>query len=137
MHPARWSHPNRQPVIPRWGGERRSRHSQRAWVPADGRLVGLCRRLRPKHRRASRQSRLRADVAGATANSAVFLDPSGRRWRMTRVTGIAVLVGVMAGLVYMVPKMWAVPTLDGVEPVSYTHLRAHETRHDLVCRLLL
>ena len=21
--------------------------------------------------------------------------------------------------------------------VSYTHLRAHETRHDLVCRLLL
>src|SRR5450756_2467535 len=27
---------------------------------------------------------------------------------------------------------------DGyVMPVSYTHLRAHETRHDLVCRLLL
>src|SRR5450759_2256943 len=24
-----------------------------------------------------------------------------------------------------------------VIPVSYTHLRAHETRHDLVCRLLL
>ena len=24
-----------------------------------------------------------------------------------------------------------------MEPVSYTHLRAHETRHDLVCRLLL
>src|SRR5450756_2022336 len=22
------------------------------------------------------------------------------------------------------------------KPVSYTHLRAHETRHDLVCRLL-
>src|SRR5450756_3115004 len=25
----------------------------------------------------------------------------------------------------------------GEVPVSYTHLRAHETRHDLVCRLLL
>src|SRR5450756_3088223 len=25
----------------------------------------------------------------------------------------------------------------GDTPVSYTHLRAHETRHDLVCRLLL
>src|SRR5450756_3189928 len=25
----------------------------------------------------------------------------------------------------------------GANPVSYTHLRAHETRHDLVCRLLL
>src|SRR5450759_3827533 len=24
-----------------------------------------------------------------------------------------------------------------IETVSYTHLRAHETRHDLVCRLLL
>src|SRR5450759_1592041 len=24
-----------------------------------------------------------------------------------------------------------------VESVSYTHLRAHETRHDIVCRLLL
>src|SRR5450759_5499742 len=27
--------------------------------------------------------------------------------------------------------------LLGNSPVSYTHLRAHETRHDLVCRLLL
>ena len=27
--------------------------------------------------------------------------------------------------------------LDWMEAVSYTHLRAHETRHDLVCRLLL
>src|SRR5450756_1367729 len=25
----------------------------------------------------------------------------------------------------------------GIVTVSYTHLRAHETRHDLVCRLLL
>src|SRR5450759_5722297 len=29
------------------------------------------------------------------------------------------------------------PRNDRLEPVSYTHLRAHETRHDLVCRLLL
>src|SRR5450756_1938910 len=27
--------------------------------------------------------------------------------------------------------------LYGICSVSYTHLRAHETRHDLVCRLLL
>src|SRR5450756_3035114 len=26
---------------------------------------------------------------------------------------------------------------DDIRAVSYTHLRAHETRHDLVCRLLL
>src|SRR5665648_474067 len=28
-------------------------------------------------------------------------------------------------------------SIDGIKAVSYTHLRAHETRHDLVCRLLL
>src|SRR5450756_2978165 len=28
-------------------------------------------------------------------------------------------------------------TAGAPPPVSYTHLRAHETRHDLVCRLLL
>src|SRR5450756_2415728 len=30
-----------------------------------------------------------------------------------------------------------VAPLPSVTTVSYTHLRAHETRHDLVCRLLL
>src|SRR5450756_598467 len=37
------------------------------------------------------------------------------------------------------PKLWPRATLVwsiayNTEPVSYTHLRAHETRHDLVCR---
>src|SRR5450756_2781605 len=35
---------------------------------------------------------------------------------------------------------FAVLTANGeaaIKTVSYTHLRAHETRHDLVCRLLL
>src|SRR5450756_1465044 len=30
-----------------------------------------------------------------------------------------------------------IDSMDVLEPVSYTHLRAHETRHELVCRLLL
>ena len=34
-----------------------------------------------------------------------------------------------------VPSVWQMAGYD--TPVSYTHLRAHETRHDLVCRLLL
>ena len=29
------------------------------------------------------------------------------------------------------------PEIFDLHAVSYTHLRAHETRHDLVCRLLL
>src|SRR5665648_1104351 len=40
-------------------------------------------------------------------------------------------VGAEKGLIYVF-------NMDAqVIPVSYTHLRAHETRHDLVCRLLL
>src|SRR5450756_2880677 len=40
-------------------------------------------------------------------------------------------VGVsLSGLASAVAK-------EGAIAVSYTHLRAHETRHDLVCRLLL
>eukprot|EP00825_Cyclidium_porcatum_P014163 TRINITY_DN17569_c0_g2_i1.p6 TRINITY_DN17569_c0_g2~~TRINITY_DN17569_c0_g2_i1.p6 ORF type:complete len:105 (-),score=6.70 TRINITY_DN17569_c0_g2_i1:20-334(-) len=36
------------------------------------------------------------------------------------------------------PILWAQnPHVLCVDTVSYTHLRAHETRHDLVCRLLL
>src|SRR5450759_256361 len=31
----------------------------------------------------------------------------------------------------------AVPSQDTLDSVTYTHLRAHETRHDIVCRLLL
>src|SRR5450756_595612 len=31
----------------------------------------------------------------------------------------------------------AISAVLGGKPVSYTHLRANETRHDLVCRLLL
>src|SRR5450756_3004553 len=32
---------------------------------------------------------------------------------------------------------WSPSGRSSRTPVSYTHLRAHETRHDLVCRLLL
>src|SRR5450756_3010205 len=41
------------------------------------------------------------------------------------------------------PPPWALRSTqrplgpENPAPVSYTHLRAHETRHDLVCRLLL
>ena len=33
-------------------------------------------------------------------------------------------------------KLWF-KELNGIGAVSYTHIRAHETRHDLVCRPLL
>jgi biofilm PGA synthesis N-glycosyltransferase PgaC len=43
----------------------------------------------------------------------VFLDPSGRRWRTTRIIGLCALVASVAAVVYMAPKMWADPTLNG------------------------
>src|SRR5450759_181229 len=36
-----------------------------------------------------------------------------------------------------VPRRASVLIQNHPSAVSYTHLRAHETRHDLVCRLLL
>src|SRR5450759_2301859 len=42
-----------------------------------------------------------------------------------------------AGVRSLVQQRRVALLLVAEEPVSYTHLRAHETRHDLVCRLLL
>src|SRR5450756_1816082 len=39
--------------------------------------------------------------------------------------------------VYFAFDSAAILSKEESKPVSYTHLRAHETRHDLVCRLLL
>src|SRR5450756_91822 len=50
-------------------------------------------------------------------------------------------VTVFGGLPRLLPTLATLPRARGQaggrSAVSYTHLRAHETRHDLVCRLLL
>src|SRR5665647_1931407 len=38
---------------------------------------------------------------------------------------------------WALPQDWKEIVLEGMEAVSYTHLRAHETDSYLVCRLLL
>ena len=46
--------------------------------------------------------------------------------------------GPEADVVLLGPQIaYMLPEIQRLLPVSYTHLRAHETRHDLVCRLLL
>ena len=47
-----------------------------------------------------------------------------------RLLGFASIVVTLLGLLLLWPAA-------GQAPVSYTHLRAHETVLDLVCRLLL
>jgi peptidoglycan/xylan/chitin deacetylase (PgdA/CDA1 family) len=65
------------------------------------------------------------DTAGSTAGPSVFLDPSGRRWRTTRVVSTAVLVTVLASLFFAAPKMWADPALDG--QLAGATLSIHDT----------
>src|SRR5665648_1160982 len=64
-----------------------------------------------------------AEPCREIAKNPELVDVYTRRWNMVAVVsdGSAVLgLGNIGG-----------------RAVSYTHLRAHETRHDLVCRLLL
>jgi len=53
-----------------------------------------------------------SDIPGSTTQPSVFLDPSGRRWRTTRIIGTALLVVILVALVYVFPKMWADPVPD-------------------------
>ncbi len=57
-----------------------------------------------------------AEVADAVVRSAVFLDPSGRRWRRTRVVGTVLLVALLAAGVVLAPGLWHSPALAGAEP---------------------
>src|SRR5450759_4973457 len=47
-------------------------------------------------------------------------------------------VDIITGFGYwlsgIAPRLRVVAVMAACAPVSYTHLRAHETRHDLVCR---
>src|SRR5450756_2722830 len=58
---------------------------------------------------------------------------SGCRLQLSHVFAVPYL-GHLADILYSM--MGALEAVNRVA-VSYTHLRAHETRHDLVCRLLL
>src|SRR5450759_5435928 len=67
--------------------------------------------------------------------------------RTSRRTTVAVLMTRLPPTAGRSPRDWVgalpaqagqpAPPAPSPAAVSYTHLRAHETRHDLVCRLLL
>src|SRR5665648_551531 len=63
-----------------------------------------------------------------------------KRWIVIIISmvlmGLALLLTPFIGSEFM-PKTDSKEFTISVKTVSYTHLRAHETRHDLVCRLLL
>src|SRR5450756_1759518 len=56
---------------------------------------------------------------------------------LTAHVGSAAFAADVSGRMTGVPGLCIATLGPGATTVSYTHLRAHETRHDLVCRLLL
>src|SRR5450759_5191087 len=80
-----------------------------------------------------------------------FPDPSLRAAQHGRLWGLFVEGAMRYPWVWLTPgntatSVWIPPNgtdlseeqeAASLTTVSYTHLRAHETRHDLVCRLLL
>ena len=97
------------------------------------------------------------NTPGTSAAAATTFDgfPLAQRGEAGRALGIAVIASTFGGIVSVIVLCFAAPLLARVAyefrppeyfaltifglsmSVSYTHLRAHETREDLVCRLLL
>src|SRR5450756_3225102 len=79
-----------------------------------------------------------SDVGGCSADELSAAAAGGRLGCLTGSRDQGVWVPPTSHPHIITPR-WSGPSGTGVHhaPVSYTHLRAHETRHDLVCRLLL
>src|SRR5450756_2492122 len=85
-------------------------------------------------------SQILAKLGVASREEAALAMPEERSWRTRlsawslalKVALVAAAAAVLAGLAVLA---WAVTARgpDRSDAVSYTHLRAHETRHDLVC----
>src|SRR5450756_1375409 len=84
-----------------------------------------------------------SSIAGATTpTGAAYLELIGTGTSLNKASGgTATAAGDMPPIVYMttnILKSMVNPYSNAVgDEYQYTHLRAHETRHDLVCRLLL
>src|SRR5450756_3201827 len=82
----------------------------------------------------ARRSRRRA-VAGAASSRWCVVGRPAVAWT-SDWAAIASARGYGSTLQAMAKPSAAPRTSSALPAVSYTHLRAHETRHDLVCRLL-
>ena len=61
----------------------------------------------------SKRERVAERIAATAVQSAIFLDPSGRRWRRLRYLLVAVLAIVIGVSCYALPNMHAAPALAG------------------------
>src|SRR5450756_3083833 len=86
--------------------------------------------------RPSPRARTNVGVSMVSRLSRARANPRQIWERMTPEFPLAPIKAPCATACAMRPTLCS-PELDISLSVSYTHLRAHETRHDLVCRLLL
>jgi len=73
-----------------------------------------------------RRNAVTRDVAAHTAQLAVFLDPSGRRWRRVRLLLVLVLGLLVAGGFWVVPRLNAPVALHGRHAVTVTSAQTGE-----------
>src|SRR5450759_1809233 len=77
-------------------------------------------------------------ILGMVASAATgYTDYTGTSGRQIRYASIHGLIMTIVLLVMIASLVLRYEEGDCLSSVSYTHLRAHETRHELVCRLLL
>src|SRR5450759_3574081 len=78
-----------------------------------------------------------ADAPGALTDTGAAELPAATPSRFPDTTAtIAILSDQLPNMTAQQMQFAAAHYVGSQKPVSYTHLRAHETRHDLVCRLL-
>ena len=65
--------------------------------------------------------------AARPTTNAVFLDPSGRRWRRLRLVMVGVVVAVLGLLAYAVPHLYDTPALDSRGDALGPELTSAET----------
>src|SRR5665811_716551 len=112
---------------------RRHHRRQRAIAAAYGAVLEPARlrrhALRPDRRRAG------GGVAGGRRHS--YLMAMGRRYPLIVLLALAIAMPAIPGHARSDDDGIRIMTPEKGSAVSYTHLRAHETVLDIVCRLLL
>src|SRR5450756_2290706 len=87
---------------------------------------------------ASRELALMLSERGAPIVCPVLYERSPKRYEKVLGDGrLVVIDGCKTGCASKLAAERGLKIAKKLTAVSYTHLRAHETRHDLVCRLLL
>src|SRR5665213_1678764 len=124
-----------------WLSMSRSWHFFFAWLLVANGLAYVVYSIRTRHL-ARDLAPTRGDVAGirqSIVDHLHFRHPAGeesKRYNVLQKFAYLFVIFVLLPLTILM-GLGMSPWLDGVWPVSYTHLRAHETGRNLVCRLLL